>query len=196
MSLPPLIILRHGQTEWNVEGRVQGRQDSPLTELGRQQATAQGRLLQPLLESYPDARIVCSPLGRTRATATIVLRGITKPMTLDVRLQEVSAGEWEGITREVIFSEFGDEAGLKTEFDLFTKAPGGETEAQLQARCQAFLDDQTGPVVAITHGVTSLMLRGLAQGMTSDEMAELPRKQGCIYLVENGEETCLREDAE
>jgi len=193
MNLPLLLILRHGETEWNVEKRVQGRKDSPLTNKGRAQAAAQGRLLQPLMQEHPSAKIICSPLGRTRATATIALRGISKAMTLDARLQEVSAGDWEGMLRPEIYERFTQELSLNNEFDLFTKAPGGETEEQLRTRCQTFLDDMRGPTVAITHGITSLMLRGLAQGMPYDDMAMQTREQGCIYFVENGVETCLRE---
>lgn len=194
MTVPLLFILRHGETEWNVSGKVQGSRDSALTENGRAQAAAQGRLLQTVMQQTPGARIMCSPLGRARATATIALRGTGKAMVLDARLREVSAGAWEGRTRAAIHAEFAETAGLTTEFDLFTKAPGGESEAQLRARCQAFLDDLTGPTVAITHGVTSLMLRGLVQGMSREEMSALPRGQGCIYRLENGHETCLREE--
>ncbi len=103
MDLPKLIILRHGETVWNTEGRVQGRQDSALTQTGRAQAAAQGRLLQDLPEVKTCAfRILCSPLGRARATATIALRGLPMAIKLDARLQEVSAGDWEGRTREVM----------------------------------------------------------------------------------------------
>lgn len=193
MNLPLLLILRHGETEWNVKKRVQGRKDSPLTNKGRAQAAAQGRLLQPLMQEHPSAKIICSPLGRTRATATIALRGISKAITLDARLQEVSAGDWEGLLRPDIYDRFKQKLGLNNEFDLFTKAPGGETEEQLRTRCQAFLDDMRGPTVVITHGITSLMLRGLAQGMAYDDMVMQSREQGCIYFVENGVETCLRE---
>lgn len=196
MDLPKLILLRHGETVWNTEGRVQGRKDSALTQKGRDQAAAQGRLLQ----SIPEVKtggfdILCSPLGRARATATIALRGIPIAMTLDVRLQEVSAGEWEGRTRDDLFAQFGGEGGISNEFDLFTSAPGGERFDELEMRCTAFLNDLSGPTVVITHGVTSLMLRGLACGLARDEMEALPRGQGCLYVIEQGSETCLSEPA-
>ena len=194
MDRPPLFLLRHGETEWNAEGRVQGHRDSDLTALGRTQAAAQGRLLSRALEDVTGARILCSPLGRARATALIATRGIALPVRLDARLQEVSAGEWEGRTRKDLFAEFGGQGGIKTEFDLFLSAPGGERFEDLEARCADFLADMRGPTVAITHGVTSLVMRGLLLGLDRDGMAALPRGQGCIYHIENGHETCLSEE--
>lgn len=193
MIVPPVILLRHGETVWNVEGRVQGRMDSALTETGRAQAAAQGRLLGPVLAEYPDASVLCSPLGRTRATATIVLRGQSKALRLDARLSEVCAGEWEGRLRPEIYAEFSDALGIGDEFSLFLSAPGGERFDDLRARCQSFLDDLRGSAVVITHGVTGLMLRGLIRGLSRDEMASQERGQGCLYLLENGVETVLRE---
>ncbi|WP_371224490.1 histidine phosphatase family protein [Roseovarius sp. 2305UL8-3] len=196
MDLPKLIILRHGETAWNIEGRVQGRQDSALTETGRAQAATQGRLLQGLPEvKSGSVRVLCSPLGRARATATIALRGLPLAIKLNARLQEVSAGDWEGRTRDDLFAEFGGEGGITNEFDLFTSAPGGERYDDLEARCRAFLNDLSGPTVAITHGVTSLMLRGLACGLSRAAMEALPRGQGCLYVIDQGRETCVSETA-
>jgi probable phosphoglycerate mutase len=194
MSMPPMILLRHGETIWNVEGRVQGRHDSALTPTGRTQAAAQGRLLRPLLKRFPDAPVLCSPLGRARATATIALRGLGRAIRLDTRLSEVCAGEWEGLLRSDIYADFGETLGVRDEFSLFLSAPGGERFDDLHARCQSFLDDLRGPCVVITHGVTSLMLRGLVCGLSREEMPAQERGQGCLYLLENGTKTVLREE--
>lgn len=193
VDLPPLFILRHGETEWNREGRVQGRKDSPLTPKGRAQAAAQGRLLGQAVAGQSGLRALCSPLGRARATATIALRGLGLPLRLDDRLQEVSAGQWEGHLRPALYAEFGGPGGISSEFDLFLSAPEGERYEDLEARCRAFLADMRGPVVAVTHGVTSLMLRGLVLGLDRGGMAALERGQGCVYVLKNGTETCLSE---
>jgi probable phosphoglycerate mutase len=115
-------------------------------------------------------------------------------VTYDERLQEVSAGEWEGRTRPELFEELGMEDGPGTEFTLFTSAPGGETVAELRTRCAAFLSDLTDPSIIITHGVTGLLLRGLIMGLEEDELRQLERGQGCIYHLQNGVETCLTEN--
>ncbi|WP_120501365.1 histidine phosphatase family protein [Roseovarius sp. EL26] len=194
MTLPPIYVLRHGETIWNVERRLQGRRDSALTERGHAQAEAQGRLLQALLKDIPTPDVYCSPLGRTRQTAQIALQGIDLEVKYDARLQEVSAGEWEGRTRPDLFEELGMEDGPSTEFTLFTNAPGGESVAELQARCTSFLNYLTGPTVVITHGVTGLMLRALALCLDDSDMRQLERGQGCIYRLQDGSEICLKEN--
>ena len=192
---PPIVILRHGETVWNLEQRIQGRRDSPLTARGRAQAGAQGRLLRALLPGYRGVHAWCSPTGRARATAMIALRGTGLVPKLDDRLQEVSAGDWEGRLRSALYAEFGGPGGIETEFDIFTRAPRGEDIEQLGARCRSFLAGLCDPAVVITHGFTCVMLRGLLLGLDQSGMAALERGQGCLYLLENGTETCLREDA-
>ncbi|SLN43927.1 Putative phosphoserine phosphatase 2 [Roseovarius albus] len=194
MNLPPIYLLRHGETVWNVERRLQGRRDSNLTVRGRAQAEAQGRLLHGVLQDKPTPDIYCSPLGRARETAEIALQGIDSDVFYDERLQEVSAGEWEGRTRPELFEELGMEDGPGTEFTLFTSAPGGETVAELRTRCAAFLSELAGPSVVITHGVTGLLLRGIAMDLDEVQLRQLERGQGCIYHLQDGVETCLKEN--
>ena len=97
----PILVLRHGQSEWNSIRRWQGTADSPLTELGRQQAGATARLLAALRFQFPG--IWTSDLRRASETAAILARtlGLGSP-TFDPRLREAHAGEWEGLTPEEI----------------------------------------------------------------------------------------------
>lgn len=194
MNLPPIYLLRHGETVWNVERRLQGRRDSDLTARGRAQAGAQGRLLREILRAVPAMNAYCSPLGRARETAKVALQAFDCEVIYDDRLQEVSAGEWEGRTRPELFDELGMEEGPGTEFTLFTSAPGGETVEELHARCTAFLCELTDPSVVVTHGVTGLMLRGIALGLEDDQLRQLERGQGCIYHLQDGVETCMKEN--
>ena len=82
---PEIFVLRHGQTEWNTVGRHQGRLDSPLTEIGREQALAQSRILANALAGRGDVQAHCSPQGRAFDTAGIILcpagAKLPKPMT-------------------------------------------------------------------------------------------------------------------
>src|SRR5437763_3202677 len=94
-----ILLVRHGETEWNLERRIQGRLDSPLTERGVAQAHAIGRLVA----NFPDAlsvRIVASPLGRARRTAEIICEHVVPELELviDDRLREISVGAWDGLT--------------------------------------------------------------------------------------------------
>ena len=95
-----IYLVRHGETAFNRERRVQGHVDSALTELGVRQAHAVGRLLKDLIRGEPGWRIVSSPLGRARSTAEIVaskLGGL--PVELDERLKEMSWGPFDGRLR-------------------------------------------------------------------------------------------------
>ncbi len=125
MTYPTLYLLRHGQTEWNVEGRLQGRLDSALTETGMAQAHAQRAILAPILAAHPGIAIHASPLGRAWRTASVVAEGRTV-QAVD-GLKEVFAGTWEGRLRAEVVAERGfGSAEEKDMFSLFLSAPNGE----------------------------------------------------------------------
>lgn len=92
-----IYLLRHGQTGYNLERRIQGRCDSPLTSLGREQARAMGEKLRELIGADDDFEIISSTQDRAHQSALIVREaaGITRPVITDARLQEVGAGSWE-----------------------------------------------------------------------------------------------------
>ena len=105
MSAPVIYYIRHGETSWNAEGRLQGTQDIPLNDLGRRQAAHAGRVLADLLTrdglEMSALPFVASPLGRARTTMELV-RGALKlspdEYALDDRLREIGYGVWEGST--------------------------------------------------------------------------------------------------
>lgn len=103
MSAPsvPILVLRHGQSEWNAIRRWQGTADSPLSDLGREQAATTARLLAALRLDF--GQIWTSNLRRASQTAAIIAGalGLAAPI-VDVRLREADAGEWEGLTPEEI----------------------------------------------------------------------------------------------
>ncbi len=89
-----LYVIRHAETEWNAQQRMQGWKDSSLTETGRKHAT----LLQERLRTVPFTALYCSPSDRTKETAQIVLGQRDVPMYFDERLREIHLGHWEGKT--------------------------------------------------------------------------------------------------
>ena len=109
-----IYLVRHGQTEFNREGRYQGRVDSPLTELGLAQARAAGARLAALAaEEGGNWIIETSPLGRARRTAEIIAQSMGLPaLTVDPRLIEVSYGEIEGLTAAEIEARWPKVAAL------------------------------------------------------------------------------------
>lgn len=186
MKHPDLYILRHGETVWNKQGRFQGRKDSSLTENGQAQALKQGELLAAL-RTQPS-KVFSSPQGRAVHTASLALKS-DNGLILDDRLQEIDFGTWEGCTREEIKSQidYSFESGI-----WHFRSPGGEDFNKISERVESFLADMTEPAIVFTHGITSIVLRGLCIGLNQTELLRLPREQGCIIHVSKGEETTLR----
>jgi glucosyl-3-phosphoglycerate phosphatase len=191
---PEILVLRHGQTEWNSAGRYQGRLDSPLSDLGRTQARQQGRILARELASRSDIGAYCSPQGRALATAKLVLKDVNLQPRIDERLREISFGQWEGLTFDDIATGWPERVlVLENEpFQWNFQAPGGESFDQICKRAVDFLGSLSGPVVITTHGITSRILRGLWLGGGIDVMAALPGGQGCVYHLKDGEHQVLR----
>ncbi len=190
MTYPTVFLLRHGQTEWNLEGRLQGHRDSALTARGRAQGEAQRAILAPILKALPDIAIHSSPLGRAFETAKIAADG--HPVLAQDGLKEVSAGRWEGRLRAEIVAERGfGSADEKDMFALFLTAPDGEGEAALEARVRGYLASLTGPTVIVSHGVVSAFLRGVICNVPRAEVPLLPHTQGVVTALHEGQATEL-----
>ena len=186
MTYPSLYILRHGQTEWNADDRMQGSLNSPLTALGREQAEAQHAILKDVdLTGY---EAIASPQGRAFHTASIALRDLFPRIRTDNQLVEIGLGAWEGKYRKECLHPESQE----NVFALYEQAPGGEGFTKLHARCLAFLSRLEGPAVLVTHGVTSRMLRLILLGLGTERIADLPGGQGVVYHLEDGVQRKLK----
>lgn len=187
-SYPKVWFLRHGETEWNAEGRVQGQTESVLSERGREHARQQAILMAPILATNPPC--IVSPLKRTRQTADIALGGRT--YRTDDRLKEVFAGDWEGHLRADIFRNLPE--GITPEsphMEFYSAAPGGEGFDVFQARVHDFVETLTEPTVIVAHGLSGQLLRGALCGLNRVELGQLSNRQGVVYVLENGVETVL-----
>ncbi len=182
---PELLIIRHGQTEWNRAGIMQGHHDSALTDLGRQQARDLNRLLAHC-DLTPEHRAWVSPLGRTRATAQIALAGHFDDVIPDERLTEVCVGEIEGMTLEDAIHAHPHVFDGKGPFEWHFATREGEDFALFSGRIQAWLDELTAPAVVVTHGITSRVMRALVLGLGQGGIADLPGGQGIIHRVRDG----------
>ncbi len=189
-----LYILRHGQTEWNLEGRMQGRLDSPLTETGRQQARQQGAILAA--QGLAGQGITCfsSPQGRAAHTARLALAGIGETATPAAELCEVDMGSWQSCLavdlRRHCPPDLWDDLGPAW---YFFNTPDGETWEQAHKRCRALLERLNGPAVLVTHGITAKVLRGIWLGLDYRDTVLLPGGQGCVFHLSNGAENTLWE---
>jgi broad specificity phosphatase PhoE len=186
-----IYLVRHGETEWNREGRRQGRSDSPLTLRGRAQAVAVARALRPLLEDAERVTIECSPLGRTSVTARILLRELHLPEHALVRaplLAELDHGDWEGLTHGEIEERFPG-ALAERERDKWRYAlPGGESYATGQERARRWLAARKPgeTVVAVTHEMLSRALRGAYAELSPAETLALAHPHERVFRLRGG----------
>lgn len=182
LSLPhEIYLMRHGETRWNREGRIQGGRDSELTSLGRDQALRQGAVLRRILPRLGPVAVFCSPLGRAQSTARLALGA--SDFTLDARIAEIGCGRWEGTTAAER-QQSDPDVTFEAEFDLYTKAPEGEGLAALATRINAFLRDLEGPTVVVSHKVALTVLRAL---VCDDALrSDLAPKQGSIMRLRDG----------
>ena len=192
--MPTIYYIRHGETEWNALGRLQGVQDIPLNELGRSQSVGAGHVLADLLKrDGHDAQsigFVASPLGRARQTMELV-RGIMKlPLSgyaIDDRLREIAYGEWEGSTLAEMQAKDPD-LFTRRQAEKWTVAPpGGETYVAVQARVADWYRDLKADTVAVAHGGTARALMVALGFKTSEAAADLGIEQGAVYVFgDNG----------
>lgn len=187
---PKIWFLRHGQTVWNAEHRVQGRMESDLTELGRRHAAQQAEIMMPILRDHRPPVLV-SPLRRAQQTAAIAL-GDYK-ITTEPRLAEAHAGLFQGKTLDEIAVQYPEiRAANPLALDLFCAAPECEGFDAFHARTADLLAALEAPTVLVGHGLWGQVLRGIICGLKRADMAALPNEQGCVYELENGSETVLR----
>lgn len=191
-----VLLVRHGETEWNRIRRYQGWLDSPLTPQGVAQAEAIGRRLRRLPQAQ-GAAIVASPLGRARRTAEIIAcclsdgSGRPRPIRFEARLREISLGSWDGLDKREIRRRAPDLFADGDRWEWYFRSPDGETYDAFAARLAAFLADlgpgiDAGPVIAVGHGVVTRVLRGLYACLSRAEALRLSVPQDRIFLLQGG----------
>lgn len=175
-----VLLARHGETVFNVEGRWQGQADSPLTDRGR----AQARELARALVDEPIAAVYSSDLGRAYLTASEVAAPHALPVRSDVRLREIQTGEWTGKNREQIDAEYPDglRAWATTPNDY--QIPDGESLGDAQGRALAFfaerMPEHVGQtIVVISHGAVGQTILVAAMGLGVDALWLKQRVDNC-----------------
>ena len=164
-----LVLIRHGETDWNVAGRYQGQADPPLNSLGLEQA----HQLAEELESSPFDVMYTSPLQRAAQTAKIIAEALEIPLFEEPRLMEIHQGDWQTRLRseiETLYPELFHQ--WETEPWCVTP-PGGEHLSQVQERVYAAIDDillhHTGQRVGVvTHRIPIALIKVRFQAMNPD----------------------------
>ncbi len=185
---PTIYFIRHGETDWNLEGRLQGQKDIPLNDVGRVQAEEAGRKLRALVPHVEDLAFIASPMTRTRETMEILRRTLglhPESYKLDERLVELTFGSWEGMTWKEVRKAEPSLAALR-EQDKWHYAPpgGGESYAMLVDRIRPFLDDLTRDTAVVAHGGVARAFLSIACGVNSRQAASMDIWQGRILVIE------------
>ncbi len=128
-------LLRHGKTEWNEEGRIQGSGDSPLTTEGVEEIEQWGQFLL----NFKWDRIISSPLGRTRQTSEIINNHLNIPLEFHNGLREQHWGDWEGVTKKIIHDEHTVELNRQVSLGWNFRPPNGESRKEVLSRVQESL---------------------------------------------------------
>jgi broad specificity phosphatase PhoE len=193
MPAPTIYYIRHGETQWNAEGRLQGAQDIPLNDLGRKQAAHAGDILADLFardgRHETSIAFVASPLGRARSTMELVRGTLGLPpagYSLDDRLREIGYGHWEGSTLAQM--QVSDpEVFAQRQTDKWTVSPpGGESYASVQIRMRDWYDSLLADTVAVAHGGTARALMVTLGIETPASAADLTIEQGAVYVFGDG----------
>jgi broad specificity phosphatase PhoE len=188
-----LYYVRHGLTDWNIAGRLQGHRDTPLNQTGRAQAVHCARVLGDLLarEGRPlsECDYVASPLSRARETMEIMRATLGLAPAgygLDARLAEISFGEWEGLTYAEVMLRDPDLVATREADKWEFLPPGGENYRQLALRVGAWYATLERDTVVCAHGGTGRALVALLGIAPPDEAVHQEIDQGVVYLLAPG----------
>ena len=171
-----LILARHGETDWNRDGRFQGHADPPLNERGREQA----RALAELLIDEPLEAIYSSDLRRAHETAQIVAQGKGLSVIVDPLLRERDVGHWSGLTLSEIEQRFPDQIRFWREGTISAgESRESLSERVVEAARRIAAAHPNGQVLVVTHGGAARMLRHAAG---QDEHFSAPALANCEVL--------------
>ena len=186
---PTVYYIRHGETDWNVAGRLQGRRDIPLNERGRAQGIHCGDILRDLFAQRgrdpADLDYVSSPLGRARQTmelARTALGLVPEGYEVSQQLAEISFGDWEGFTIAQLHKHDPQGIAAREHDKWHFLPPGGESYEMMSARMREWYANLTRDTVATAHGGTA---RGLMAVLGIAKPAAAPLvdiAQGVVYV--------------
>jgi broad specificity phosphatase PhoE len=179
-----LYIVRHGETEWNKESRIQGRLNSSLTTKGREYA----KLLGECLKDKKFTHIISSPSQRTIETAELIKGNRNIQVVTDERIMEMHMGTWQGMTKNEI------KALYPREYDHFIKKPdgyqneGAESFVDMNKRATEFLNELknsklSGNLLVVTHGLLIKTLFTVFKGIEIKDLWTEPTVEGTSLTI-------------
>jgi broad specificity phosphatase PhoE len=192
IGLAMIYLVRHGQTEFNLERRHHGHLDSPLTELGREQARRAGEAVATLIDPR-DGVIFSSPLGRALQTAMIVadVASIERPIIIDADLMEIGMGSAEGMTQAEVERRWSASRVALESGTMLLRSPDGEKLEALANRLGRALcrvaDHRAESRIVVSHGVAGRVLRALYLGLNGVEALRFDAPQDALFRLNGGE---------
>lgn len=189
-----LVFLRHGETDWNAVGRLQGHADISLNAKGEAQSEKAGRIIGRIL-GRDRARLdafdyVSSPLVRSRRTMELARGALgLDPFTyrLDSRLMELSFGAWEGMTWPQVQAHSPEMAAAREADKWALQPPGGESYAMLADRLRPWLETIQQDTIAVAHGGVARCLMHLVGGAPTERAPVSDIWQGRVLVFGAGE---------
>ena len=187
-NLTTLILVRHGESEWNRAGRIQGQVNSPLTDLGISQAGAISDYLSGIFLNQ-ELEIYSSPLERAIQTAQIIAKGIdhlSSEVIIEERLNDFNLGEISGTYGwDKVAEIFPEQAQLRLQDPMLFHPSGGESGAEFEARLRSLMEDLKGEdttKLLVSHGIVNKFIRGIYKNISCKEMINLGESQNTCLL--------------
>lgn len=196
-----LFFVRHGETEWNVQKKIQGSADIPLNENGLRQARQLAKeLKRQMLEGrFHPARVYTSPQLRAAQTAEFAAKALQIACVPCSGLREMDLGEWEGLNWDIIQQSYGEVYTYWNEHRRYTRTPGGESYQEVVERTfdalEEILERETADtdILVVTHSAVLMALRCYLAGLPFEEMVKRYKTKNAEVVVIPAEE--IREAA-
>jgi broad specificity phosphatase PhoE len=191
---PTIYFLRHGETDWNAAGRLQGQLDLPLNAVGERQAADAAVILKGLVATSVATSVaaldyVASPLVRARRTMEIARAAMALPpdgYRVDEGLKEMSFGTWEGLTLKEVRQRWPADFAARENGKWRYATPGGESYADLAARVGATVETLQRDTVMVAHGGVARVLLALLAGLAPAAALRCPIWQGRVLVLRDG----------
>lgn len=188
---PLLYVVRHGQTPWNAEQRLQGQADIDINAVGREQADRNGGRLAELIPDPAAFDFVASPMRRTRETMERARRAMgLDPMAYrtDPRLVEVNFGDWQGFTFAELEARLpgASTARQQDKWDFVPPGEDAESYEMLACRIRPWLVEISQPTVCVTHGGVMRAIFRLVEDLPKNKAAALEIPQDRVLRVQDG----------
>jgi broad specificity phosphatase PhoE len=185
MQTTRIYLVRHGETDWNASGRIQGHSDTPLNAIGREQAQQTARRLA----REPVQALYSSDLARACETAAVIGQAVGRTVVISPRLRERQYGAWEGLTSAEIETRYPAQFAVWRARAADFAPPQGETRSQLLGRALAELRTiarrHVGEgVVVVTHGGFCYVVINHILGGIDGDRRELTFGNGSIHTLE------------